>query len=202
MSIADYLIEGLEKWLEVERERGVRTLEVDRSLLADIVKSAKQAPDSVTPAAPKTQAVAAPQPVPKTQAAPAPSVPRTPPPRTSDGQIVFAFLHDRPLDAAGQDMIAKIVSAMGFSAEDAPVVTEHPVPAARAYVVLGSRALKKFFPETKAEPGQWIKSTRGKDVLVTYSPAFLLRFPTVTESVHKMKQSMWLNLKDLMRRLK
>jgi uracil-DNA glycosylase len=111
-------------------------------------------------------------------------------------------LHDRPLDQAGEEMMGKIVFAMGKTPETAPVIIEHPVPNARAYVVLGARALKKFFPENKAEPGQWIKSALGKDVLVTYSPAFLLRFPVVTKSVQKMKHDMWLNLKDLARRLK
>ena len=45
-----------------------------------------------------------------------------------------------------------------------------------------------------------MKGGRGEDVLVTYSPAFILRFPTMTDAVMKMKRDMWTSLKDLMRR--
>ena len=189
MEVLEYILDGLEKWLEVERERGVRTLEVDRSLL--------------TPAKPKPAPAPLPPQSPPPSATPAATQPPEPPRQShgSSSSFDFVFLHDRPLDAAGQEMMAKIVAAMGKTPETAPVVTERPVPTARAYVVLGARALRKFFPAVKAEPGQWIRSPRGKDVLVTYSPAFFLRFPTVTKAVQTMKQEMWKNLKDLMRRL-
>ena len=192
MEVLGYILDGLEKWLEVERERGVRTLEVDRSLLSPA--KPKPVPAPVPPRPPPPAA---------NPAATAATKPSEPPGTTHDpsGSFDFVFLHDRPLDAAGQDMMSKIVAAMGKTPETAPIVTERPVPTARAYVVLGARALRKFFPAVKAEPGQWIRSPRGKDVLVTYSPAFFLRFPTVTKAVQKMKQEMWTNLKDLMRRL-
>ena len=203
MTVLEDLIDGLEQWLEVERECGVRTLEVDRSLIA--AHSITTAPESTaTSPAPKQEQK--PQPKPAAPAAvqqnklPQPAKPTA---QSSAGsKFDFVFLHDRPLDQAGEEMMGKIVFAMGKTPETAPVIIDHPVPNARAYVVLGARALKKFFPENKAEPGQWIKSALGKDVLVTYSPAFLLRFPVVTKSVQKMKHDMWLNLKDLARRLK
>lgn len=198
MTAVDYVLEGLEQWLEVERECGVRTLEVDRSLL-------------VSPPPPKPTVETPPDAPPPAQTAPATSEAVAAAPAkapvgkgacAATGRIDFAFLHDRPLDEGGREMMAKIITAMGRTFDTAPVIIEHPLPPARAYVVLGARALKKFFPEVKAEPGQWIKSGREQDVLVTYSPAFLLRFPTVTEVVQKMKKEMWANLKDLMRRLK
>lgn len=204
MTVLEYVVDGLEQWLEVERECGVKTIEADRSILALFSKpAAAEEAGSVrrSPAQEQT-----PPPKPAGAPAAAPSKPTRPENAVaqpqSSGQFDFVFLHDRPLEPNGQEMMAKIVAAMGKTPESAPVVINHPVPNARAYVVLGARALKKFFPEVKAEPGQWIKSSRGKDVLVTYSPAFLLRFPTVTESVQRMKQNMWVNLKDLSRRLK
>ena len=182
MEVLGYILDGLEQWLETERERGVRTLEVDRTLFVN-------SPNLPKPSKPPTS----PKP-------PEPSKPSKPPEPSKPSSLDFVFLHDRPLDAAGQEMMSKIIAAMGRTPETAPIATETPVPVARAYVVLGARALRKFFPSVRAEPGQWIRSPRGKDVLVTYSPAFFLRFPTVTKAVQKMKQEMWANLKDLMRR--
>ena len=65
MNVADYVLDGLERWLEVERECGTRALEVDRSLLtADVGDGTKRteganATDGVSPAsrqAPTAQA--------------------------------------------------------------------------------------------------------------------------------------------------
>ena len=112
----------------------------------------------------------------------------------------FVFLHDRPLPPAGIEMMAKIVNAMGRTAETAPVVVEPPLPRARAYIVLGSYAMKKYFPGMKGEPGNWVKSADGRDVLITYSPMRILRFPTVTDAVMKMKREMWTSLKGVMQK--
>ncbi len=179
MTAVEYLLDGLEKWLEVERECGVRVLEVDRALLSQLVKpTADVAGGGV---APRTSGVAG---------------------SSCDPAVLydFVFLHDRPLSAAGVEMMSKIVNAMGRTADTAPVVVAPPLPKARAYIVLGGLALKKYFPGVKGEPGQWVKSADGKDALVTYSPAFILRFPTVTDAVKKMKRDMWTSLKGVMQR--
>lgn len=181
MNVADYVLDGLERWLEVERECGTRALEVDRSLLTT------QA--AVAAASHEGQA--------KFQAATAP-VGQV----SSTGPVLdFAFLHDRPLAPAGIEMMAKIVTALGKTSDTAPVVVAPPIPNARAYVVLGALALKKYFPGLRGEPGQWVKSADGKDVLITYSPAFILRFPTVTDAVKKIKRDMWNSLKGVMKRV-
>ena len=96
-------------------------------------------------------------------------------------------------------MMAKILNALGKP--DAPIVVAPPVPQAKVTVVLGGLALKKYFPGMKGEPGQWQKTPEGHDVLITYSPAYILRFGTVTPAVQKIKQDMWTSLKAVRQRL-
>ena len=184
MGTLDYILDGLEQWLEVERECGVRSLEVDRSLLAPAAKpTAEAAPvvgaGSSSPARPSRPASSS---------------------NATTDVFDFVFLHDKPLTPSGIEMMAKIVNAMGRSADTAPVIVTPPLPQARVYIVLGALALRKYFPGVKGEPGQCVKSADGKDVLVTYSPAFILRFPTVTDAVMKMKRDMWNSLKGVMQR--
>ena len=181
MTALDYILDGLEAELELERELGVRMVEIDRSLLA-----------AETPSPAGT-------PLPAYSPAPSPNhpIPQSP----NQTILPLVFLHDRPLSPPGVEMMAKIITAMHLTAETAPVVVAPPVPKAKVYVVLGGLALKKYFPDTKGEPGQWIKSPGGKDVLITYSPAYILRFATVTPAVEKMKKDMWRSLKAVMQRL-
>ena len=189
MNVADYVLDGLERWLEVERECGTRALEVDRSLLTAAIGDGTKRPEGTNAADGAGPAS------PQAPAAPASQV-------SSTGEVLdFVFLHDRPLAPAGVEMMAKIVTALGKTADTAPVVVAPPLPNARAYVVLGALALKKYFPGLRGEPGQWVKSADGKDVLITYSPAFILRFPTVTDAVKKIKRDMWNSLKGVMQRV-
>ena len=168
MNAVEYVLDGLEQWLEVERECGVRAFEVDRLLLGP------PTPSAVAPAASASAG--------------------------SSAECDFVFLHDKPLTPAGVEMMAKIVVAMGRTADTAPVVVAPPLPVARAYIVLGALALRKYFPGVRGEPGQWVSTPDGKDILITYSPAFILRFPTVTDAVKKMKRDMWTSLKGVMQR--
>ena len=97
-------------------------------------------------------------------------------------------------------MISKITAALKTTAELAPVVNSAPLPDAGIYVVLGSLALRKWFPEIKAAPGMWVKTRGGSDVLVTYSPEYILRFSTVTPAVEQIKKDMWASLKAVAQR--
>ena len=183
MNAVDYILDGLEKELELERELGVRAVEFDRSLLA-VAGGSVRAPNVADPS--RVDATG--------------DVRR----ETQDdkpGNFDFLFLHDRALSPKGVEMIAKIVVALGRTAETAPVVIVPPVPKAKVYVVLGGLALKKFFPALKGGPGQWLKTESGADVLVTYSPEYILRFPTVTPAVMKMKKDMWASLKSVLHRI-
>ena len=189
-SVVEYILDGLEAALEIERELGVRSVELDRGVL---VPSAQ-----------------CPVPSPKEKClVPNAVVPRT---NTEEGSSSAAlstkhqalstelvFLHDRPLAPAGVEMMAKILNALGKP--DAPIVVAPPVPQAKVTVVLGGLALKKYFPGMKGEPGQWQKTPDGRDVLITYSPAYILRFGSVTPAVQKIKQDMWTSLKAVRQRL-
>lgn len=202
MNALDYILDGLEAALELERELGVRVVECDRSLLTP----ASRLPSNVSRLSGEgleTRDVRR-----ETRAGletrderPAANN------RTieqSNGRTIpdLAFLHDRPLSPAGIEMMAKIIGAMKRTAENSPIVVEPPMPRAKVLVVLGGRALKKYFPEQKAEPGQWFRTPGGRDVLVTYSPEYILRFDTVTPAVQKLKQDMWRSLKAVVQRLK
>ena len=194
VNVVDYVLDGLERWLEVERECGARSLEVDRSLLVPTVGEGTKRAEGANAA--NGAGVASRAGLASQQATTAPAGQVSPAGAVFD----FVFLHDKPLTPAGVEMMAKIVNAMGRTADTAPVIVAPPIPQARAYVVLGALALRKYFPGVKGEPGQWVKSPDGKDVLVTYSPAFILRFPTVTDAVVKMKRDMWSSLKGVMQR--
>ena len=202
MNALDYILDGLEAALELERELGVRVVECDRSLLTP----ASRLPSNVsrlsgegletrdvrreTRAGLETRDV---RPAANNRTI-----------EQSNGRTIpdLAFLHDRPLSPAGIEMMAKIIGAMKRTAENSPIVVEPPMPRAKVLVVLGGRALKKYFPEQKAEPGQWFRTPGGRDVLVTYSPEYILRFGTVTPAVQKLKQDMWRSLKAVVQRLK
>ena len=196
MTALEYILDGLAAELELERELGVRTVEIDRSLLASAppVPSAPPAPPAPTA---RTEDVRH-----ETRRETSVTAPSAPPPQTGSTTLPLAFLHDRPLAPEGVEMMAKILTAMGLSSETTPIVVAPPVPRARICVVLGGLAMKKYFPGMRGEPGQWQKTPDGRDVLITYSPAYILRFATVTPAVQKMKQDMWRSLKAVVQRLR
>ena len=205
MSAVEYILDGLEAALELERELGVRSIELG----PDGRKLLFGEPSANTP-----------HPLTRTSA---PSVPRSPSPsfardnrvnkvdgvdrvvnrtfeHSNDSNIKeLVVLHDRPLSPKGVEMMAKILSALGKP--DAPIVVVPPAPKAKVTVVLGGLALKRYFTGMRGEPGQWQKTPEGRDVLITYSPEYILRFGTVTPAVRKIKQDMWLSLKAVKQRL-
>ena len=190
-TVLDFVLEGLEEALELERELGTRSIEIDRALLDS---PAASAPPPRTSPAPRP-AVAAPRPA---SVRPAPARPAK---DASAEAKELVFLHDRPLSPKGTEMLAKIIQALGRTEANTPVVVAPPAPRARVVVVLGGRAMKLYYPEMRGGPGQWLKSPEGDDVLITYSPEYILRFGTVTPAVLKLKQEMWRSLKAVAQRL-
>ena len=197
MTALDYILNGLEAELQLERELGVRFVECDRSVLEPV--AAETQPPAEVKATEPAGARAAPAVI--SEKAPLPSaasvagIVADAAPRGTGKRFNFVFLHDKPLSPKGAEMISKITAALKTTAELAPVVDSSPLPEARIYVVLGSLALRKWFPEIKAAPGMWVKTRSGSDVLVTYSPEYILRFGTVTPAVEKIKKDMWVSLK-------
>ena len=202
MTVLEYLLDGLEAELELERELGVRVVELDRTLLAS-------PPHSSTPPIPHSPTSSpsnsnshsnssspSNSPTPPLPHSPTPPLPHSPTPSLS-----FAFLHDRPLSPNGIEMMAKIVTAMHETPESAPIVFNGERPPAKMYVVLGSEAMKKWYPGMRGAPGQWLRGRNGEDVLVTYSPEYLLRFGAATPALMKLKREMWTSLKGVMQRI-
>ena len=213
MDVLDFILDGLEAALELERELGVRAVECDRGLLggekitAPRLTSQVLSPSGVTggletkdlrreTGAGLETRDAGPAAVNRTIDTSKPQTPKT----SNTQNLDLCFLHDRPLSPGGVEMMAKIIVAMHRTAENTPIVVEPPMPRAKVLVVLGVRALKKYFPGQKSEPGQWFRTPGGRDVLVTYSPEYILRFGTVTPAVQKMKKDMWTSLKAVVQR--
>ncbi len=182
-SVAEVL-DGFEAELELERELGTRVVELDRSLLKPLeaapspVASRESTTDNRHPtaaAADMRQATAT--------------------------NYDFVFLHHKMLSAGAVTMMAKIVTAMKKTPETAPIVFTGERPKAKVYVVLGGKAMNQWFPELRCSPGQWARGPKGEEVLVTYSPEYILRFGAETPSVKKIKTEMWASLKGVLRKI-
>ena len=213
MTALDYILEGLEAELALERELGVRTVECDRELLT-IASPARVAGGPGEARIPSTSSPSGASRPSSVTSAPSPSrasSPSSPAGARPDNQTIrpslnqtvfdFVFLHDKPLSATGNEMMAKIIHAMGRTGETAPVIVAPPLPKAKAYVVLGALALRKWFPGVNAAPGQWVTTSQGEQVLVTYSPEYILRFGEVTPALMKIKSDMWTSLKGVLKRV-
>ena len=205
MDVLDFILDGLERALELERELGVRSVEIDRGVLgAEKVVEPRLPSRVLSPsgeaAGLKTEDVRCETSAESETRDVRPATVNRTIEHSSDSDIKeLVFLHDRPLSPAGVEMMAKILNALGRP--DAPIVVAPPVPQAKVTVVLGGLALRKYFPGMKGEPGQWQKTPEGRDVLITYSPAYILRFGSVTPAVEKIKQDMWRSLKAVKQRL-
>ena len=137
----EYVLDGLEAELELERELGVRAVEIDRALLSHPPSASPADRAGVPPPAAAAGRSGVPPPaadIRQPATVPEPQPANHAPLSTS---IDFVFLHDRPLSPGGIEMMAKIVTAMKKTAETAPIVFNGERPAAKAYVLLGSGAL-------------------------------------------------------------
>ena len=207
MTALEYLLDGLEAELELERELGVRVVELDRSLLATPqVPSPVRAPsasssNSHSHSSSSSNSSSRSNSNSNSPTPPLPHSPTDPIPQSPTSSLSFAFLHDRPLSPSGIEMMAKIVTAMHETPETAPIVFTGERPPAKMYVVLGSEAMKKWYPGMRGAPGQWLRGRNGEDVLLTYSPEYLLRFGAATPALMKLKREMWTSLKGVIQRL-
>ncbi len=198
MTVLDYILEGLENALVLERELGIRAFECDRSLLLPVETASRSEPSAPAPefqAAIEIKRPAAPREILSAQKSAAP-----------EKGGAFVFLHDRPLSVKADAMIARILDALktaypGVISGEELLCYEGTLPKSAVYVVLGSAALKKWFPEFKASPGMWVKAAAGAEILVTYSPEYILRFGEVTPAVQKIKKDMWTSLKAVPQRV-
>ena len=212
------VLDGFENELELERELGVRAFEFNRELLINGVGSTRVelgssrvlGSDRVGLGSNSTETTKTLKGLNKTltdskQTLIDPKTLTDPKqtlidPNPTLGPYDFVFLHHDRLSQGGVEMMAKIVTAMKKTPDTAPIVFVGERPAARVYVVLGGIAMKKWFPELRCSPGQWAKGAKGEEVLVTYSPEYILRLGPETPAVKKLKLAMWTSLKGVMQK--
>ena len=169
MDIYDQILENL----ELERELGTRTVEIDRALLLP-----------PKPATDGTSVVPVPAPV---------------APDTSEGCDI-AFLTGRPLSPAGAEAMAKTFAAMKRIKPDLQVVLNENRKS-RVIVLLGSDALKKLLPTARPVRGQWIQ-LNGVPAVMTFSPDYIFsHFQVGSPHERQAKVEMWEDIKSALTRL-
>ena len=213
MTAIDYVLDGLEAELRLERELGVRAVECDRALVEACLAAARTPGAASTPSpaprpAPAPAAAPAPRPAPASAATPAPTaapVPAaTPAPATAPATATppFVFLTDRPLSPPARELLSKAVTALGYGLEQTPVLAAAPFPRAPLYVVLGAAALRKHVSACHPALGAWFTSPKGAPMLYTRSPEEIVRFRVVTPQLEKMKRELWASWKSILTHLK
>ena len=186
----DIYVQILEN-LELERDLGTRTVEIDRALLVP------------------------PKPVQKHITSEANDVPAkgvSSDSRTGGNKDVvlgdapstvcdILFLSGRPLSAAGQEAIQKTIVAMKKIKTTVSVRLNEDVRA-KVIVLLGSDALKKLQPNA-ARPvrGRWM-TIEGVPTLPTFSPDYIFsHFQKGSPSSVAAKRDMWNDIKPALTRL-
>ena len=196
-------MDGFEAALALERDLGIWVVECDRALLAAQARSTAAPAAAGRPAVNATPTPAAPQPLPPVARPVAPPMaPRAPaaPNQTTPGEYDFLFLHDGPLSPLGAEIIQKSLERLGKTAESAPLITDGPIPRTKIAIVMGARALKKWFPGVNAGPGQWVRMESGGEAAVTFSPEKIVRFKEMTPALNAMKRGLWDTFKSAMQR--
>ena len=187
MNAIDYILDGLVEALELERELGVRAIEVDRTQLVEPPRQLEK-PVQGQGAVPERQQVAA-----------APIQPKKSTSPRSRARVVF--IHDRPLASECAEMMEKIIRGLDLRPEEAPIVTDIPIPDAGIYVFLGARAIRRYMPNCKIGENCWGKSPKGKDMLLVRSPEEIVRFSGDEKLLEQLKRAMWRSLKGVQQRL-
>jgi len=208
MDIYDQILENL----ELERELGTRTVEIDRALLlppkpesasaepaADKSASKPETPTPQPAAISPQPAVPSPQPVVATPVASTPSAPSPAAPNSSGGCDI-AFLTGRPLSPAGAEAMAKTFAAMKRIKPDIQVALNESRKS-RVIVLLGSDALKKLLPTARPVRGQWIQ-INGVPAMMTFSPDYIFsHFQAGSPHERQAKSEMWEDIKSALARL-
>ena len=200
MDIYDQILENL----ELERELGTRTVEIDRTLLVppkpESVSAEAMADKSETPKPqPEIRAL---QPETRNQK-PEPASPQSTVSAVPDSSesCDIAFLTGRPLSAAGMEAMEKTFAAMRRIKPDIQVaINEKCKP--RLIILLGSDALKKYLPTMRPMRGKWIE-LNGLPALMTFSPDYIFsHFQEGSPHMRQAKIDMWEDIKSAIARLR
>ena len=198
MDIYDQILENL----ELERELGTRTVEIDRALLlppSDLPQPASggvgsRRPTDTQPAMPAAHAARPATDETSVAPVPPPAVP------VSSESCDIAFLTGRPLSPAGIEAMEKTFAAMRQIKPDIQVaLNENRKP--RMIVLLGSDALKKLLPTARPVRGQWIQ-INGVPAMMTFSPDYIFsHFQAGSPRERQAKVDMWRDVKSALARL-
>ena len=200
MDIYDQILENL----ELERELGTRTVEIDRALLLPPKLATGETPvvpgPRPSPLAPQPE-IRALQPETRNQKPePDPPPPVAPAAPNSSGGCDIAFLTGRPLSAAGAEAMAKTFAAMKRIQPDIQVALNESRKS-RVIVLLGSDALKKLLPTARGVRGKWIE-LNGVPAVMTFSPDYIFsHFQAGSPRERQAKVDMWRDIKSALARL-
>ena len=178
MDIFDQILENL----ELERELGTRTVDIDRALIV---------PPKPAPPHPES----APQP----RQAPAVECMASMPAESENGCDIALFT-GQPLSAAGLEAMRKtFVAIKRVKADVNACINEECY--AKVIVLLGSDALKNRMPQIRPVRGKWIELD-GVPAIMTFSPDFILtHFQDGSASMNAAKRQMWDDIKSAIARL-
>ena len=115
----------------------------------------------------------------------------------SGTQADFAFLLEGDPQGPVAELLPKMSEAIGYGPDGVKIND----PSARVLIVLGSDAMAKWLPGVKARPGQWVM--RGETpALITASPTKTYRFfGNNPDKIHALKLRLWTDLKAALARL-
>ncbi len=197
MSNVNEILTAFEEALELERELGTRTVEIDRALLRcspePMVAPARGASDSRENSGSSATS--------GSRASSGSSMPRLPETvndsSAAGARADFAFLLEGEPQGPVAELLPKMSEAIGYGPDGVKVND----PSARVLIVLGSDAMAKWLPGVKARPGQWVQ--RGETpALVTASPTKTYRFfGHDPAKIRALKLRLWADLKAALARI-
>ena len=195
MDIYDQILENL----ELERELGTRTVEIDRALLLPPQPQSETPPPQPATISPQP-ATPSPQPVVAAPVASAPSAPSPAVPASSESCDI-AFLTGKPLSPAGMEAMTKTIAAMKRIKPDLRIALNESRKA-RVTILLGSEAAKKHLPPSmRPVRGLWLTHD-GTQTLMTFSPDYIFsHFQAGSPRERQAKVDMWRDIKSALARL-
>lgn len=220
MDIYDQILENL----ELERELGTRTVEIDRALL--VPPECEKPPSPGVPATPGDAATgnaatgtppasvqaepmlrkgsATPIPVasPKAQSVPvAPSAVQSAPAAPGEAaECDIAFFTGRPLSDAGAEAMRRTFAAIDKIRPGVRLLMNERCRA-RVIVMLGSDAMRKRLPTARPVRGAWL-TVGGIPAITTFSPDFIFtHFQPDSPHMNEAKREMWNDIKSAVARI-
>lgn len=210
MDIYDQILECL----ELERELGTRTVEIDRALLVPPKKevplqgaATAEAVDR-TASGPRQEAAAREETTPASVAVVEKGAAKSSPQDAKgavdsvggDDLCDIAFFTGRTLSDRGNEAMRKTFAAMQKIRPGISVRLNERCKA-KVVILLGSDAMLKRMPTARPVRGAWV-TLDGTPAIMTYSPDFIFsHFQEGSPNMNKAKHSMWSDIQSAIARL-